>query len=63
MGSPYANFGQRVPLPHSGDAGKIVEKKTWTEKEVKSMSAAEYATMLSNPAFVQAIDGVEKKDE
>jgi hypothetical protein len=55
---PYMNHGQRVPLPQSSDAGKIVEKKTWTRREIDEMSSAEYSKNLSNPAFVQAIDGV-----
>jgi hypothetical protein len=54
---PYLNHGQRVPLPNTGDEGKIVEKKTWTKKEINSMSSAEYATLLSNKTFVEAIDG------
>ena len=54
---PYLNHGQQVPLPNTGGEGKIVEKKTWTKKEINNMSSAEYATLLSNKTFVDAVDG------
>lgn len=55
--NPYANYGQRVPLANVGEDGKVVEKKTWTVREINEMTSQQYNEMLRNPAFVAAIDG------